>query len=124
MPSFPAYMPDCCPPADASDAAGKVFRIVRHNPATADDFKTHTEKGTARSADACERAGVSVFLTHRQACHRLRLSPHLGTMIAAGTLTPTHGKMHVNKPEAGHANWWPYEGVVRHQPFTEYQPCP
>ncbi len=124
MSTFPSTFPACCPPADATDAKGVVHRICMSNPATTRDFLTHEEKDLAPDADPCDRASISVFQTHERACHRMRLSPWLGTVVVSGELKPEHGKMKLTNQRSGHINWWPYENVARETPFTEYRTCP
>jgi hypothetical protein len=124
MAEFPSDWPPGCPPHDADDARGAVFRIVRNSVPTPEDFKTHEELGLAPSAPPCARRSVSVFLRREGACHRLRLSPHLGTRVAEGMLDPSCGKMKLSSVKSGHIDWWPYQGVERHQYFKEAVPCP
>jgi hypothetical protein len=122
--SFGNGWPADCPPKDAVDADGLVHRIVKSNPPDEEDLKSHAELGTALNAPECGRRGVSVYSTRKHACHRLKLSPRLGTMVAEATLCASHGKMMVTSPKSGHIEWWPYEGVARHLLFQGASPCP
>jgi hypothetical protein len=101
-----------------------VFRILRAQTPTPEDFRTYAELGLAPSAPDCARRSVSVFTSRERACHRLKLSPRLGTCVAEGTLDPSCGKMMVTKGKSGHIDWWPYEGVERHRYFKEALSCP
>lgn len=56
--SFPTYFPACCPPEQAVDANGLVFRIVKHENLTNADFLSHHELKTAMTADP---VGVVAF---------------------------------------------------------------
>jgi hypothetical protein len=38
---FPDDWPDGCPPDDADDASGEIFRLVKTNPPTVGDLQTH-----------------------------------------------------------------------------------
>jgi hypothetical protein len=120
---FPSYFPPACPPAEARDANGAFYRIVSGSPLREDDFKSHREGGTAPSAPPCGRCGISVFISRAGACHRLRLSPHLGHAVAEGRLAPENGKTLLTNQRSGHVEWWPYDGVVRHQLFSDPRPC-
>lgn len=121
---FPAEWPTGCPPSEATDAAGTVHRIVKSHPPQEDDLKSHAELGLASAAPQCSRLGVSVFTSRDRACHRLKLSPHLGTMVASAALTADHGKLGTPNAKSGHCQWWPYAGVVRHTLFSEASACP
>jgi hypothetical protein len=119
MMEFPRDWPADCPPADAEDAAGVVFRIVRENPPVADDFATHAETGRLPKAPACLRCGLSVFREMRDAEHQRALMPRLGRRIAMATLGSMHGKaMPTSGMQPSHTTWWPYEGVDRARLFS------
>jgi len=81
-----------CPPRDAVDANGDVFRIVNHDPPTADDFVTNFESGTFPNRLACLRCGLSVHRILADAIHTKTRYPKLGSRIAKGTLTKEFGK--------------------------------
>ena len=59
--NFPETWPCDCPPQDALDAEGDVFRIVDHDPPIANDLTSHLETGRLPRAAPCLRAGLSVF---------------------------------------------------------------
>lgn len=122
-PKFPDWFPGACPPANAVDASGVVYRIVSGATVTEEDFLTHHERGAALSAPACKRCGVSVFSSHEKAVHRLKLSPRLGNGIAKGQLDASSGKTDNPNPNSGHMEWWAYDGVERHRLFDEVTPC-
>jgi hypothetical protein len=96
----------------AVPAEGEVFRIVKSNPPTEDDFRTHEERGTRSKDSPCLRCGLSTFRNRPAVEHKVRLLPVLGKFIARGTLDPTAG---LTKPTGGqtHTTWWPFEGVKR-----------
>lgn len=118
--NFPKDMPDGCPPADAADVQGVIFRVVGQCPPTGYDLQTHAELGKARSAvgeKACWRFGLSVFKRFEEAAHQRELFPALGSQISMATLNSTHGKVKATgKPP--HQTWWPYEGVERASLFS------
>ncbi len=116
---FPDSWPNDCPPSTAIDAAGEVFRVVKHNPPQADDFLSHQETGRLPLAPACLRCGLSVFRQSDDADHLRRLFPKIGRWIAVGRLQPADGKTQLtsgNRPT--HTTWWAYEGVDRATAFT------
>lgn len=124
MPKFPPDWPDGCPPDDAVDAGGKVYRIVANNLPAADDLKSYEELGTPARGSECRRRAISVFDSKAAARHRLDLSPHLGIAVAKATLSPEHGKQKLTSRQSGHIAWWCAEGVDRVALFTEVEPCP
>lgn len=112
--SFPKDWPAGCPADDVLDAQGEVFRIVKGDPATADDMKSHHETGKLPKADPCLRCGLSVFREVDDAVNQQRLLPKLGKWIARAQLTPAHGKACPTKgQQPTHTTWWPVEGVDR-----------
>lgn len=117
--NFPKNWPNDCPPLDAIDAAGNVFRIAKHNPPTDIDFATHMETGKLKSAPECLRCGLSVFREFRDAMHQRRLMPKLGQWIARATLAAEHGKTKLTSgQQPTHTTWWAYEGVDRVDLFS------
>lgn len=120
---FPDYFPEGCPPADATEAVGDVFRIVRAGEIGEADFRSHHELGIALGAPACARCGVSLFDSFDGAMHRRRLSPYLGAFISHGRLAPSAGKMKLTKPSSGHIEWWAFEGTKRSGFFEAPLPC-
>ncbi len=112
--------PQDCPPVDAVDVQGEIFRIVRHCPPTHCDFQTHAETGKALTAGgkrACLRFGLSVFNRLDDAAHQRELFPALGQDIATAMLSAQHGKAQATgKPP--HQTWWPYESINRAALFS------
>jgi hypothetical protein len=116
---FPKNWPDDCPPSDAEDAKGDVFRIVNHNPPADPDLASHFETGKLRNAPACLRCGLSVFREMRDAMHQRSLLPKLGRLIARATLTPQHGRTKLTQGrQPTHTTWWADEGIDRASLFT------
>src|SRR5665213_192812 len=89
---FPATWPIDCPPADAVDADGEVFRIVNDDPPTEDDFLTSFETDSFPRRPACLRCGLSVHRILADAIHTRTKYPKLGSRIAPGMLTDVSGK--------------------------------
>ncbi len=109
--TFPEDWPEGCPPADATDASGEVFRMARMNPPTDDDFKSFTELGIERG-DPILCRGVSVFVLQTDAEHAARKFRNMGKILTRGVLLAEHGKSkQTGKPS--HTTWWPYIEVNR-----------
>jgi len=121
--SYPNDWPEGCPPNDAEPAFGIVFRGVKTNPPTEDDFLTYRELGKADRGKPCEAAGVSVFRDDKDAKHYIDKYPYTGNMIAKGTLSSDHGMVKptarsLNGKKNSHTTWWPYESVNRPSLFS------
>jgi hypothetical protein len=116
---FPDTWPADCPPADADDAHGQVYRLVKHDPPLAEDTASHQETGRLPHAPACLRCGLSVFREIRDAVHQRQLLPKLGGYVARATLLAEHGKTKLTKGvQPTHTTWWACDGVNRHGLFS------
>lgn len=117
--AFPSDWPNGCPPEDAQDANGTVFRIVKNDPPNDVDFISHFESGRIPKAPPCLRCGLSVFRELKDAVHQRLLMPKLGRWIAKATLEAVHGKTKLTQgQQPTHTTWWAYDGVQRASPFT------
>lgn len=112
--NFPKHWPSDCPPLDAVDAQGSVFRIVNNDPPVSSDLASHLETGKLPNAPPCLRCGLSVFREIRDAVHQRLLIPKLGRWIAKGTLETEHGKTKLTAgKQPTHTTWWACDGVNR-----------
>ncbi len=61
--NWPPHLPDGCPPPDALDASGVVYRLVRGDCPTESDFlpKVLEEPDGEYQGRECQAAGLSVF---------------------------------------------------------------
>ena len=106
---WPDFYPANCPPAEAESASGTVYRLVNHDPAQAEDFKTPWEeyRGRFEPPDIIN-CGVSVH-TDPQDSEKLRnrIGKFRKRQIAEGELNPTLGMIqHTPSPEKSHHAWW------------------
>jgi hypothetical protein len=116
---FPSDWPGDCPPQDAVDADGIVYRIVNNNPPQDKDLECHFESGRLPKAPPCLRCGLSVFRDLTDAAHQRHLLPKLGKWIAQATLAANHGKAKLtNGKQPSHTTWWAYDGVKRASLFA------
>ena len=106
--------PPCCPPTDAVDADGVVYRATISDPPVENDFSSQHELGLRPSLKSswpqkCSMRAVSVYRTLRDAQHHLNTFQKY-KFIAVGVLTPGSGKAklaaHNDRPT--HSNWWCY----------------
>lgn len=117
---FPNNFPSGCPPTDARSASGEVFRVVKNIELGPGDFLSLLELGRKVDADRrCQAAGLSVYRDKRDAALCREKYPKLGRKIAHGVLRAEHGQVKSTPAVGGtsHTTWWPYEGVVRQEPF-------
>lgn len=125
MTGFPEHWPESCPPADAEQALGKVYRVCRQDPPALSDFQTHAELNKPSTGNQCIRHGLSVFRNSPEARHITTLFPKLGKLVFCGELNADHGKIKATptKTRPSHLTWWPFEGVERAATFTLSSEC-
>lgn len=104
---WPTFFPSDCPPEDALDMTGDVFRFVVSDPPKQDpDMLSYFETGELPSAKPRDRAGLSagVDLEHFKEvrANSKRFRRHL---IAKATLQASMGKMSKPSPSY-HTNLW------------------
>jgi hypothetical protein len=106
---WPDFYPENYPPVEAEPASGTVYRLVRHNPAQAEDFKSTWEEFPGRFPEPTIRnSGASVY-TDPQDIERLkRRIPQLNDRkTAKGELNPTLGLIQRTEAvEKSHVTWW------------------
>lgn len=119
--NFSDDWPENCPPRDAEDAAGVVFRIVKNSPPSHLDFLTHRETGRLPEAPPCLRCGLSVFREFQDVVHQRQLMPRIGKFIAKGTLQAKDGRTKETKGLPSHTTWWMYVQVNRATLFSVVQ---
>jgi hypothetical protein len=119
---FPAWFVPDCPPADAVDASGTIYRFVAINSSDEREFRSYHETGQLPNGPPCERCGLSVFRKLEDVRRMLR---HLwsrypgndyGPHVVKRELSTADGKI---KPTRGHGHhtWWAYDHVTRHAAF-------
>ena len=111
-------LPPNCPLYGAEERDSDAYRVVKSDPPTHEDLRTHQELNLAPNADPCRRASISVYSSYEQAKHRLDLTPHLGEHIAVAPLSTGHGRLSLASPSSGHIDWWPYANMRRPEDFT------
>lgn len=63
MNSWPNHYPEACPPIEAEEVSGKVYRFTNRNNPKHKDFQSHYEQWQGRDwgSKACDARGLSVF---------------------------------------------------------------
>ena len=108
--TWPDFYPENCPPAEAEPASGTVYRLVKHDTARAEDFKSVFEENPkgAKKKKTVKIYGLSV---HRDLSDSERLKNRArkfkNRQIAEGSLNPTLGMIqHTPSIEESHHSWW------------------
>ena len=112
--TWPDFYPADCPPAEAESASGTVYRLVKHDPARAEDFKSVFEENLrgVKEKQTVNLYGLSV---HRDSQDSERLRERLknrarkfkNRQIAEGSLNSTLGMIrHTPSIEESHHTWW------------------
>lgn len=107
--SFPSDWPANCPPADSVGASITVYRTVRTNPPTENDFLSYREQGKKVSKQKeCQACGLSVWPTREDAAHQREVFNWENPHIAEATLTPAYGKVKSTPSRSfpEHLTWW------------------
>lgn len=110
--SYREPLPEGCPPDDAEEIAAsrEVFRLVRTDPPTPEDFRSlRTEKPAAVfSVSECQARGLSVFAERRDSERALKLPTLRGRLICRLRLEAGAGRIQpTGRPS--HHTWWPLE---------------
>jgi hypothetical protein len=119
---FPDWFVADCPPVDADDASGMVFRFVATIPVDPGEFRSYHETGERPNAPPCQRCGLSVFRTADDIRRLLRFlwkaypGRVFGPHIVKRELVPGEGRIKLTGGH-GHHTWWACEGVARHERF-------
>jgi hypothetical protein len=108
--SYREPLPEGCPPDAAEEIAAprEVFRLVRGNPPTLDDFKSQrAEKPDAVfQVSECQARGLSVFVERRDSERALKLPTLRGRLICRLRLEAGAGRIQqTGRPS--HHTWWP-----------------
>jgi len=114
---FEAYVPSNCPPAVTEVGPKTLYRLVRSNPITADDFRTTYEEGKHHEGDACLRCAISTHSTREGAAHlRASVTYFRDHLISMGSVPESAGRLK-QTGRAPHYSWWPVRGIARHSYF-------
>jgi hypothetical protein len=107
---WPDYFPPDCPPAEAQLASGQVYRLIKAENPTSQDFKSYREIYPTRKFDMpeCIVCGLSVY---RDVGDITRLKARVPAMrklqTATGELDASLGKiLHTSGREKSHHTWW------------------
>lgn len=126
---WPDDLPADCPPAEAEEVERVVYRFVKAEPLTVDDFARPIDKPrkTPPAADEmCEMCALSVFAdTADLPVARQFIPGFKKKRVAEGTVTADDGVMQCTPTTvagspmmSSHHDWWVPEGVDPLPKFT------
>ena len=104
-------LPKNCPPPDAQEIESEriVYRLVRNNPPTEDDFRSqrleHPESNF-RNITECQARGLSVFADLEETRSVSERPGFQGAMTCQITLASGAGKI-ILTGRKSHHTWWP-----------------
>jgi hypothetical protein len=129
--SWPSYVPDGCPPPDAPEASGDVYRLIKGDSPSPDDFlpKVLEEPDGDFTGKECMAGGLSVYRKKKDLARLLTLPTFKGKpwQVARATLSPAVGRLKPTPPRKirnSHHTWWWPEGVDPTQLFVLDEPTP
>ncbi len=103
-------LPEGCPPDEATEISvpWEVFRLVRTNPPSRDDFRSQrAEKPDAVfRVSECQARGLSVFTERSDSERALKLPRLRGRVICRLRLKSGVGRIQQTGPPSHHT-WWP-----------------
>ncbi len=114
MSNFRDDLPSKCPPVDAREVASEesVFRLVRNNPPTVNDFKSQRQARPSASfsgVDECTVRGLSVYGSIGDAKEKLLLPKfRKGYFLCRLKLNRGAGRIKQTF-NYSHHTWWPYK---------------
>ncbi len=104
-------LPEDCPPETAEEIAGPriVYRRVRNNPPTDDDFRSQRAENPSKkfNLSECQARGVSVFVEREDLEELLKRPNFRGGQIAQVTLDNGAGYIEHTSRRNSHHTWWP-----------------
>lgn len=115
---YPDIFPDGCPPEDSEPMELEVYRMIKGDIVTSDDFKSFIELGIDKEdpKNPFIQYGLSVNRSYEEMYYYWRGSPALKKKfknIAKGKIYKESGvvKPTPSKKQSNHFTWWLYKGV-------------
>ena len=103
-------LPLDCPPAASEEIVAEryVFRLVRAEPPTGDDFRSYRAVHPHRAfrVSECQTRGLSVYADRGDAETTLRLPAFRGRLICRVRLREGAGRIQ-QTGRGSHGTWWP-----------------
>lgn len=106
MSEWPDFFPENCPPEDAGDVDGAVYRFVKKKDPRPADFVSHLERGLRPEMPECLRAGLSCSIDLEHMKQVKESVPYRKRQtIAACSMKPEHGKIKQTLKPPHHTLW-------------------
>jgi hypothetical protein len=122
---FAGNCPDTnCPPADAEEASGDVFRFVKSSPPTANDMRTWADDEKPAD-DPCMACALSVLRRPEDVATARKAVPFFRKrLVAKATLSATHGRIKQTGKHKFHFSFWVEAMHIAaiHEQFTVVTP--
>lgn len=125
--NWPSFFPPNCPPPEAKDASGTVYRFVKNNPPLAEDFLTHKHRYPHQiftGEKLCQACGLSVYISEKDILWARKSVPGMRKKLIVkanlAALAAEFGKLK-DTPSATsspHYTWWVPENVQPWELFT------
>ena len=110
--TFRDELPPGCPPADAEPINEdlEVFRLVKSDPPTDDDFLSQRQENPEQrfSCEECVARGLSVNLNRNRLDSLTKLQRFRGRMVCRVRLLDGAGQIKDTFSDPGHRTWWPF----------------
>ncbi|MGA9379022.1 MAG: hypothetical protein WBV73_09660 [Phormidium sp.] len=122
---WPEHFPSDCPPENAKNAFGEVYRLINHDSPSPDDFRSWREENRNKQCPEgmteCQVCGISVFTDKADADRVIkriprfrRAKPALGQLTAElGVILHTPSRL-----SQSHHTWWIPVGA---EPWTVFK---
>jgi hypothetical protein len=105
-------LPDKCPPEAAQEISTntEVFRLVKSNPATEEDFRSYQALAPIKKfrVGECIARGLSVLVSQTAADNTRKLPRYKATHVCRVKLCAGAGKLMQTGDNADHRTWWPF----------------
>lgn len=105
-------LPQDCPPGNADEIRSPrvVYRLVRSNPPTDDDFRSQRSENPTRifkNVTECQARGLSVRTELDSATDLMKLRTMRGKVLCPVQLVPGAGRIMQTGEDLHHSTWWP-----------------
>ena len=105
-------LPQGCPPSEADEIRSPrvVYRLVRSNPPTVDDFKSQRAEKPCqifRNVTECQARGLSVRTELDAAIDLLKLRKMRGRKLCTVKMDLGAGRIMQTGKDPHHSTWWP-----------------
>jgi hypothetical protein len=108
MTEFATTCPEECPPAQAQDVDGEIFRFVRNSPPAHSDMRSWEDEGRKPgTGGSCQRCALSVLTRLSDVPEARKAIPLFRRwLVARAVLKPEHGKSCQTGGHRWHYSLW------------------